>query len=119
MKKELTCIVCPIGCSLVAEIAENRHVTAVTGNHCNRGEKYAKEECTNPQRILTTTVRCEDGSMISVKTDTAIPKEKLLEAMKLISGIIVKCPVNIGDVIVKDVFGSKLIATQNRKEIKK
>ena len=114
MKKELTCIVCPIGCSLVAEIIENKQVTAVTGNHCSRGEKYAKEECTNPQRILTTTLRCEDGGMISVKTDTTIPKGKLLEAMNLISGIVVKCPVNIGDVIVKDVFGSNVIATKNR-----
>ena len=114
MKKELTCIVCPIGCSLVAELAKDGQVSRVTGNNCSRGEKYANEECTNPKRILTTTLRCDDGRMISVKTDTAIPKDKLLEAMKLISGKIVKCPVNIGDIIVKDVFGSNVIATQNR-----
>ena len=117
MKKELTCIVCPIGCSLTAEIAGDGRVSKVTGNNCSRGEKYAIEECTNPKRILTTTLRCEDGKMISVKTDAGIPKEKLLEAMKLISGIVVKCPVNIGDIIVKDVFGSNLVATQNRRKL--
>lgn len=52
--------------------------------------------------------------MISVKTDREIPKDKLFEAMRMINGVRVKLPVRIGDVIVEDVFGSRVIATGNR-----
>ena len=54
MKKNLTCIVCPIGCSLEVEI-ENNNVVSVKGNTCPRGEKYAISECSNPERMVTTT----------------------------------------------------------------
>lgn len=115
MKKEMTCIVCPMGCTLEIELAEDGQVLSVKGNTCKRGAKYAEAECTNPQRTITTTLRCEDGRMVAVKTDTAIPKDKIFEAMQLINGTVVKNPVMIGDVLVRNVFGSKVVATQNRK----
>lgn len=115
MKKELTCIVCPMGCALAAELADDGRVLTVTGNTCKRGVKYAEAECTNPQRTLTTTLRCEDGRLVAVKTATTIPKDKLFEAMQMINGTVVKLPVRIGDVLLKDVFGSSVVATQNRK----
>ena len=116
MKKEMTCIVCPMGCTLEIELAEDGQVLSVKGNTCKRGAKYAEAECTNPQRTLTTTLRCEDGRMISVKTDITIPKDKVFDAMTLINGTIVKAPVRIGDVILRDVFGSNVVATQNLKK---
>ena len=114
MEKELTCIICPLGCSLKVLLSEEGNVLDVTGNTCIRGAEYAKKECTNPQRTLTTTLRCEDGSMIAVKTDRTIPKDKLLEAMKQINGSIVKLPVQVGDILVENVFGSNIIAVQNK-----
>lgn len=113
MKRELTCIVCPIGCSLVAEI-ENGIVRNVSGNTCPRGEVYAKNECTNPQRIVTSTVRCIDGSMISVKTDGTIPKEKIGECMEIINKINPALPIRIGEVLAENVFEVNIVATQNR-----
>ena len=53
--------------------------------------------------------------MIAVKTDKGIPKDKMFEAMKRMNGVTVQLPVMIGDVLIKDVFGSNLVATQNRK----
>ena len=35
--KDLTCIGCPLGCSLVVTM-ENNEVTSVTGNTCPRGD---------------------------------------------------------------------------------
>ena len=64
MKKEMTCIVCPLGCTLTVEQTEDGAVV-VTGNTCPRGAKYAENECINPQRTITTTLRCEDGSMVA------------------------------------------------------
>lgn len=114
MERELTCIVCPMGCTIKVEMSKNRQVLNVTGNHCKRGANYAASECTNPQRTITTTLRCEDGGMVSVKTDTTIPKDKMLDAMRMIQGVRVKLPVKIGDVLVQNVFGSHVVATQNR-----
>lgn len=114
MKRELTCIVCPIGCQLTVEF-ENGKVTTVGGNTCPRGKVYAENECTNPQRTITSTVKCSDGSMVAVKTDRTIPKEKMFECMEIINNKILDLPVSIGDVIIEDVFGSNIVATQNKR----
>ena len=114
MDRKLTCIVCPLGCSMVAEV-ENGKVLSVSGNTCPRGKAYAESECINPQRVVTSTVRCQDGSMLSVKTDRAIPKEKMAECMKIINAASPDLPISVGDVIIENVFGSNVVATANMK----
>ncbi len=113
MERKLTCIICPLGCALTVQ-TEDKKVIGVTGNTCPRGKVYAENECTNPQRTVTSTVRCTDGSLVSVKTDRTIPKEKMTECMALINNAVAQLPVVIGDVIIEDVFGSRIVATQNR-----
>ena len=107
MVKELTCINCPLGCSLTVTL-EGNEVTGVKGNTCPRGEAYARKEVTNPTRIVTSTVRVNGGNkeMINVKTESDIPKEKIFECIESIRGISVKAPVKIGDVIVTNVCGT-------------
>ncbi len=113
MKRKLTCIICPLGCALEIQLKDDKIVN-ITGNNCPRGKVYAENECTNPQRTVTSTVKCEDGSLISVKTDKPIPKEKMSECIAIINKALATLPITIGDVIIEDVFGSKIIATQNR-----
>lgn len=113
MKKELTCIVCPMGCTLLAEL-DGKSVVSVCGNTCPRGKIYAESECTNPQRTVTSTMRCADGSLVSVKTDTTIPKEKIADCMKIINKTVADLPVSVGDVLIEDVFGARVVATQNK-----
>lgn len=112
MKRNLTCIVCPMGCSIEVEL-DGANVLSVTGNTCKRGAEYAKNECTNPKRTVTSTIRCENGEIISVKTDRAIPKDKMQECMKLINNARPCTPIAIGDIILSDVFGSNVVATQH------
>ena len=57
----LTCIRCPMGCSIRVELADGA-VTSVTGNTCPRGAAYAEKEVTNPQRMVTTTVSVTQGT---------------------------------------------------------
>ena len=114
MKRILTCIVCPLGCTLEVEL-EDKKVLSVTGNNCSRGASYAETECISPMRTVTSTVRCEDGSLVAVKTDRAIPKESVFECMKIINRTVVKPPIAIGDVLLEDVFGARLVAAQNKK----
>lgn len=51
--------------------------------------------------------------MVSVKTETPVPKDKIFEAMRLIRAKSVCAPVKIGDIIIKDVFGTSIVATKN------
>ena len=113
MKRELTCIICPRGCSLAADIEGDS--VKVTGNSCPKGEQYAIAECTNPMRTVTSTVRVEnrEETMVSVKTEDPVPKDKIFEVMKLIREKSVCAPVRIGNIIIKDVFGTNIIATKN------
>jgi len=94
-------------------------VTSVIGNACPKGIKYAEEEFVNPLRILPTTVKVIDGELplVSVKTEKAIPKKLLLEAMAEIAEMEVKAPVKIGQVIKEDLLGTgvSLAATRNIK----
>ena len=114
MERNLTCIVCPLGCSLKVEL-DGKNVVSVSGNTCKRGEVYAHNECTNPQRTVTTTIKCSDGGVVAVKTDTTIPKEKMSECVKIINSTVADLPISVGDVIIKDVFGANVVATANRK----
>lgn len=116
MKRNLTCIVCPLGCNLEVAFDEQGKITSITGNTCKRGAVYAEEECTHPSRVITTTVVCNDGSVVPVKTNKAIPKEKIFECMSQINAACATLPVKAGDVIIKGVAGtdSDIIATADK-----
>ncbi len=116
MIKKLTCIICPVGCDLEIETL-NGKVIKVTGNTCPRGEKYAKTECTNPVRTLTTTVRCNNGEMLPVRTDKPVPKDKLFECMEIINKTLAVLPICAKDIIIKDILGtgSNIIASKDMK----
>ena len=114
MTRNLTCIVCPLGCDLTVELEDGK-VVSVSGNNCKRGKLYAETECVSPMRTVTSTVVCDDGSLLSVKTDSPIPKDKMLDCIKIINNTVAHLPISIGDVIIKDVYGSNIVATQNKK----
>ena len=114
--KELICITCPRGCHLKVD-EENGY--EVTGNSCPRGKEYGFNEVTNPKRVVTSTVKtdCESYPRCPVKTNGAIPKEKMFEAMKLLDGIVLKTPVSCGDVVIENLFdtGIDFVATKDIK----
>ncbi len=115
MIKELTCVSCPIGCQLKVELSEKNEVLSVTGNTCKRGEKYAHDECTNPVRMLTTTIKVNGGSLpvIPVKTSVPIPKGKMFECMQVINNEVVDAPIKMGEVLISNICdtGADIVAT--------
>ena len=113
MERKLTCIVCPLGCEITATLDENKRFLSATGYTCPRGAAYAESECTAPTRTLTTTVALEGGGVLAVKTAAPIPKEKLLEAMRQISGVVAPRNSALGDVLIADLCGTgvALVAT--------
>ena len=112
MTRNITCIICPRGCAMTAEITAAG--VTVTGHTCARGEEYAVAECTNPVRTVTATVRVSNrtDTMVSVKTAAPVPKGKMAEVMARLRQITVQAPIAMGDVILSDVFGTQIIATR-------
>lgn len=113
--KEMICICCPLGCRMKAEKTDNGYI--VEGNTCKRGYDYAIDELTAPKRMVTSSVRVNGGeiNMLSVKTVSPVPKEKIFEVLKSVKQITVTAPVNCGDIIIKNVSGtgSDIAATKS------
>lgn len=113
MKRNLTCIICPLGCSLTA-VLENGTVS-VSGNTCPRGAEYAKNECTNPVRTVTATVSC-GAARLPVKTDGPIPKAEIFSCMEIIHALKAQAPVKIGDILCETPWGANIVAAGNIEE---
>lgn len=114
-KRDLVCVSCPIGCAITVELDDNGQVLSVTGNTCKRGDSYARQECTHPERMLTSTVKVEGGRLpvVPVKSAKPIPKELLFDCMTEINNVTVQAPVKIGDVVLENILGTgvNIVAT--------
>lgn len=111
-EKTLICIGCPLGCQLCATLTDGE-VTAVSGNTCPTGAKYAKKELTAPERTVTTTLRVSGGNrpVVSVRTAVPIGKAQVNACIAALRTVTVPAPVAIGQVLLADVEGSAIVAT--------
>lgn len=113
-KKEQVCIVCPMGCIMNVEI--NGEIK-VSGNTCKRGYEYAVKESTNPTRIITSTVGVNNGELpvVSMKTAGEVPKNMIMDCMKIIRKIRVNAPIKTGDVLLDGILGTgvSIVATRD------
>ena len=112
---EITCINCPVGCRLDVTL-ENGQVVSVTGNTCKRGETYARQECVDPQRMVTAVIPVAGSAVpLSVKTRTPIPKKRIADCMRALSEVRITAPVAAGSVVLADVCGTgvDVIATNS------
>lgn len=115
--KELICICCPRGCHLTVDDDLN-----VTGNFCPRGEKYGKQEVSNPTRVVTSTIRISNAElpMCPVKTANPIPKGMIFDVMQSINNTQLHAPIHLGDVVIKNVCdtGVDVVSTREMLEVK-
>ena len=119
--KKYICIGCPVGCPLQLEHEKNR-IKEVSGNECNRGAKYARQEFTDPRRSISTTVLISGAlrQRLPVKASGAIHKDRILEAAQKIHQIKVVAPVEIGQILIKDFLGEKgidVVACRSMKRV--
>lgn len=107
-ERVLTCIRCPRGCRVRVGLGAGGSVLAVTGNACPRGDSYARAEVSAPVRTVTTTVPVEGGSQrrVAVKTAREVPRDAVLDVVRALAGARALAPVEIGDVIARDVAGT-------------
>ncbi|CUX51725.1 DUF1667 domain-containing protein [Clostridium sp. C105KSO13] len=116
MLKELTCIMCPVGCDLEIKITDGK-IIDITGNSCPKGRDYACQEITSPMRNIATSVLVNGGDqpLVSVRLDQPIEKDQIFKVMSKIKKVQVNAPVKIGSVLIEDIAstGSNIIATKN------
>ena len=147
MRKTITCIICPNGCLLSADVSEpgtdapvtgtenprsiDSTVTGtgcprvidspVTGAGCPRGEAYFIQEITDPRRTLTSSVLVTDGELplCSVRLTEPIPIARIPDVMEEIRKMKVEAPLESGTVLIRDVLGlgSDVIATKTIRRI--
>jgi CxxC motif-containing protein len=112
---ELTCIVCPIGCTLnVEKNAEGG--PAVSGNRCAKGEAYAREETLAPKRVVTAVVRTDSRSWpyIPIRTDKPLPRMLIPDLLAELSRRTVRLPAARGTVLIENYQGSGVNVTITR-----
>lgn len=106
MKRELTCINCPMGCRIIAEV-DGQRITSLSGYSCLRGKAYAEAEITDPTRMLTTLVAVAGTHVpLPVKTERPISKKLMGESLAVLRLTKVQPPVAMGDVVVENICGS-------------
>lgn len=112
MRKTITCITCPVGCSIDVEY-EGDKIVSMKGNRCPRGAEYARSEVLHPSRVLTTAVYvAAAGKMLPVRSDRPVPKEALRACVAAAKKLTVTPPVRMGDVLMKEIAeGVNLIAS--------
>ena len=110
----LTCIGCPLGCSLTA--VPQGDGWEISGYTCKRGLEYAQKELTCPERTVTSTVRVSGGTanVVSVRTAAGIPKAAIFTVMEAVNALVAQAPVAIGDVLCENIAGTgvALVATK-------
>ncbi len=112
-ERKVTCVVCPIGCEITVKV-KGKEILELSGYQCKRGTDYARAEVIEPKRVLTTTVRLENGHFLPVKTAEPIPKERIFDAIRELKDVEVKLPVKMGQVVHKNIVGSNVDVVATR-----
>ena len=106
MPEEVTCIMCPLGCSVEVQI-DGQEVSVKKGCRCKEGMKFVKMEAIFPGRILTTTMKTDNPEipLLPVRSNKEIPKDQLMACMAVISKHPVTGRAEMGQQIITDILG--------------
>ena len=123
MHRVFTCILCPNGCEIEAEIeeigakAEDGVIASIQGNLCDKGRVYVEQEVFRPKRNIASSVLVDGGELplVSVRLTAPIPKERIFDVMAEIRKQRLAAPVQRGQVVIQDVMGlgSDVITTKH------
>ena len=122
MIREYTCIMCPRGCEIQAELDDNGKLVSVSGNHCDKGRDYVTQELTAPMRNIATSVLVEGGDMplVSVRLSRPIPKARIFDAVQAIHELRLTAPVEQGTVLIENLLGlgADVLATKTVERVR-
>ena len=111
MLREYTCIICPNGCDIRAQIEEredgSRRICSVEGAACPKGRAYVEQELTDPQRNIATSVLVKGGilPLVSVRLTNPIPRDRIFDAVSEIKKNTLTAPVKAGTDLITRLMG--------------
>lgn len=113
---EVTCTLCPISCKAKLFL-EGDKVISVKNLECPRGRTYVENEVKKPVRDFFTVVKVEGArvSVLPIRTTGPIPKQKVIDCSAELSKVVVKAPIKLGSIIVRNLLnlGVDVISTKD------
>ena len=118
MLRTFTCIMCPQGCDITAELEENQgkmEILSICGNKCPKGKAYVTQELIAPMRNIATSVLVTGGELPLASVRLTIPKDRIFDVMAEIRKVHLNAPVIEGEVVIANVLGleSDVILTRS------
>lgn len=120
--RQYTCIICPKGCEITAHMEEigedggGGRILSLEGAACPKGQAYVRQELTDPQRNIATSVLVRGGvlPLASVRLTKPIPRDRIKDAMEVIKTCRLTAPVEAGTVVIHHLLGydSDVIVTK-------
>lgn len=112
---KIICVACPKGCRL--KVSRDGETFVVSEQGCKRGEQYARQEMTDPRRMVATTVKINNGMhpLLPVYTATPFPKAKIRQLLDELRKIYLNPPIGAGEVVMKNALntGIDVVASRN------
>lgn len=117
--EKVICVNCPKGCTL--EVNKDGETIVSILNGCKRGHEYARQELTDPRRMVATSVRIQNGihPLMPVYTSAPFPKKRIPELLKTLRQVEVSAPIQMGQPILEDALGTgiNILASREMKKV--
>ncbi|MHC1739531.1 MAG: DUF1667 domain-containing protein [Anaerolineaceae bacterium] len=116
--EKVICTTCPKGCTL--EVTRDGETVISILNGCKRGHEYAKQELTDPRRMVASTVRIRGSvhPLVPVYTSAPFPKPRIPELLRLLRDVELEAPVALDQLVLDNVLGTGISVHASR-EMKK
>ena len=107
-KDTITCTVCPNGC----QVKWDSTMATFSGNRCNGGVDFARQERTNPRRTVTSTIRSSSKlhPLVSVRTTACVPKASVFDVMDRVRTLRCSEDLSIGDEVGRFNIGNEEVS---------
>jgi CxxC motif-containing protein len=106
IQQKVICVTCPKGCTL--QVTRDGQTVLNVENGCKRGHEYAKQELTDPRRMVASSVMLKGGlhPLLPVYTSAPFPKPRIPELLKLLRGVQVNTPVKMDEIILANALNT-------------
>jgi CxxC motif-containing protein len=114
IEEKVICVTCPKGCTL--QVTRDGKTILKVENGCKRGHEYAKQELTDPRRMVASSVRIQGAlhPLLPVYTSAPFPKPRINELLGVLRKLEVVAPIRVNDIICADVFGTGINVLASR-----
>lgn len=114
IEEKVICVTCPKGCTLI--VTRDGKTVVDVENGCKRGHEYAKQELSDPRRMVASSVRIQGGlhPLMPVYTSAPFPKPRIPELLRLLTGVELQAPVAMDQVVLENVLGTGIDVQASR-----